>query len=78
MTRRTITLVVSVALALGVMAGPAAARPAMPDALPDTQCLLAGVGTIGPEGLQAAGPTGAVGTVITGHLFSPGDWPWCQ
>ena len=75
MTRRLLLLVVSSALTLGLIAGPAAAaRPAQPD----TACLQAGIATLGPETLKAVGPTGAVGDVITGHLFSPGDWPWCN
>jgi hypothetical protein len=40
--------------------------------------LVAGL-LAGPAAACAAsdGPTGAVGDVITGHLFSPGDWRWC-
>ena len=74
MTRRMITLLATAALTLGLLAGPAAARPA----LPDTDCLRAGVAVIGPDGLKAAGPSAAVGGVITSHLFSPGDWEWCR
>jgi hypothetical protein len=73
MHRRLITLLAAAAATLGLLAGPAAAMPANPD----TSCLRAGVAVIGPEGLKAVGPTGAVGRVITGHLFAPGDWPWC-
>ena len=72
MIRRTVALVAGLVLSLGLLAGPAMAR----GAAPDTDCLRAGVAAIGPEGLKAAGRTGAVGSVITGHLFSPGDWPW--